>query len=91
MSFLKNAVEQMMDARKSDVSITSDEKIVDDDVYSRYEKAFITYSSVYELINKSYKKLENLRKKAALKDFLAVGGWVIGIIGIALTIISFFF
>ena len=87
----KKAVDQMLDARKSDVSIISDENIADDDLYSKYEKAFVTYSSVYELINKSYKKLENLRKKAILKDFLAVGGWVIGIIGIALTIISFFF
>ena len=84
----KNAVNFMKDARKSDLLISSDDEISVDEAYEKYEKAFVEYSSAYELISSSYKKLENLKRKAVVKDFLTVSGWVFGLIGIALTIIS---
>jgi len=77
----KDAMALMLEARKSDLSINSD------DSYEKYEKAFIKYSSVYELINSSYKKLEVVRKKALLKDIFAVSGLIIGILGIIFSII----
>jgi hypothetical protein len=87
----KNAIDLMMNARESDFSIDSDDEINCAESYTRYEKTFIAYSNVEKLINESYKKMENLRKKAIIKDFSAVGGWVIGIIGIIIGIVSFFF
>ena len=83
----KDALALMLEARKSDLLINSDDETNVDDSYEKYEKAFVKYSSVYELINTSYKKLETLRKKVVLKDIFAAGGWIIGILGIIITII----
>ena len=83
----KDAITLMLDARKSDLLITSDDETSVDEAYKKYEKAFIKYSLVYELINSSYKKIETLKKKVVVKNFLAVIGWIIGILGIILTII----
>jgi hypothetical protein len=87
----KNAIDLMKNARETDFSIDSDDEINCAEAYTRYERAFIAYSNVEKLIDDSYKKLENLRKKAVIKDFLAVGGWITGIIGIIIGIVSFFF
>jgi len=85
----KNAIALMKDARESDFSIDSDgDKNLNED-YEKYEKAFVAYSSVYSLVEGSYRKLENIRKKAAFKDYLAIGGYAIGIIGAILSIVSF--
>lgn len=80
----KDAVALMLDARKSDLLITPDDEASADEAFEKYEKAFIKYSFLYELISSSYKKLENLRKKAVLKNYLAIGGLIIGILGIVL-------
>jgi hypothetical protein len=86
----KNAIDLLLNARKSDSSVNSDDEINCAESYTRYEKAFIAYSKVDGLIDDSYKKLENLGKKAVFKDFLAVVGWIIGIIGIIIGIAQFF-
>ena len=83
----KEALALMLDARKSDLVINSDDETNVDDSYKKYESAFNKYSSVYEFINSSYKKLESLRKRFVLKDVFAIGGWIIGIIGILISII----
>ena len=83
----KDAMSFMLEARKSDLLINSDDETNADAAYEKYEKAFIKYSSVYELINSSYKKLETFRKKVVLKDIFAIGGWIIGIMGIIFTIV----
>jgi hypothetical protein len=87
----KNAISLMMNARESDFSINSDDETNCVEAYTRYEKAFIAYSNVKKLIDDTYKKLEKKKKKAVIKDFSAVGGWIIGIIGIIIGIVSFFF
>ena len=87
----KNAINLLKKARKTDFSINADDEINDSEAYKMYEEAFVAYSLVYELINNSFKKLENLRKRAVLKDFLSVSGWIAGIIGIIITIISLIF
>jgi hypothetical protein len=87
----KNSIDLMKSARRTDFSVNSDDETNCAEAYTRYEKAFIAYSHVEKLIDDSYKKLENLRKKAVIKDFLAVGGFVIGIIGIILGIVGFLF
>ena len=84
----KNAVKLMKDARKSDLAINSDDVINCDEAYKKYEDAFVAYSSIYNHINNSYKKLENLRKKTLLKNIFAIGGWIISII---LAIVSIFY
>jgi hypothetical protein len=87
----KNAIGLMKSARETDFSVNSDDETNCAEAYTRYEKAFIAYSNVEKLIDDSYKKLENLKKKAVIKDFSVVGGWIIGIIGIIIGIVSFFF
>jgi hypothetical protein len=64
------AIRLMKDARKTDLLITSDDETSVDEAYEKYEKAFVKYSLVHELINSSYKKLETLKRKAILKIFL---------------------
>ena len=86
----KNAIELMLEARKSDLLITSDDEIGIDEAYKKYETAFIEYSSIYKLINDSYKKLEHLKKKALLRDFISIAGCIFGIVGIILSIIFYF-
>ena len=87
----KRAVELMLEARESDLAITSDNEIGIDEAYKKYEKAFIAYSSVYELINNSYIKLEHLKKKAIFKDFITIISFILGIVGITLSIVFYFF
>jgi len=87
----KNAKQLLLDARKTDLSIDSDDETNTDEAYKKYEKAFVAYSLVYNLINDSYKKLENLKRKAVSKNkkptnqFIA--GLVVAIIGIIIGII----
>ena len=87
----KNAKDLLFDARKTDLFIDSDEESNTNEAYEKYEKAFVAYSSVYILITDSYKKLENLRRKAITKNktSIAIGiiGLVIGILGIIAGII----
>jgi len=82
----KNAKHLFLDARKTDLSVNSDDENNTNDAYIKYEKAFAAYSSVYNLINDSYKKLENLKRKAITKGILSVAlgviGCIIGILGI---------
>ena len=85
----RNAVALMKRARKSDFLIGSDEEIKQNEAYEKYEEAFKAYSAVNDFIANSYKKIENVRKKALFKGYLAISGYVIGVIGTALTIISF--
>ena len=85
-----NAVNLIKKARKTDFLINSDEEINIDEAYKNYQEAFIAYSSVYELLNNSYKKLDYLKKKAIFKDFFTIGIGIIGILGTIFTIVSFF-
>jgi hypothetical protein len=87
----KNAVQLLLDARKTDLSIDSDDETNIGEAYEKYDKAYVAYSSVYNLINDSYKKLENLKRKAVNKNKKAIAfgiiGWIIGILGIIISII----
>jgi len=88
----KNAKDLLFKARKTDLSLDSDDETNTDEAHEKYEKAFLAYTSVYNLINDSYKKLENLRKKAITKNSISIAigiiGLVIGVLGI---IIGLFF
>lgn len=76
----KYATDLMQEARKSDLLITSDDEVSIGEAYKKYEAAFIAYSSVYNLINNSYKKIEYIRKKAVLKKYIAIAGWILSIV-----------
>ena len=89
LEFHNTAVNLTKEARKTDYQIDSDNESKNDESYNKYQKAYNAYSLVHDLINNSYKKLEFFKKRATFKDFLSISGWVIGIIGIILTIISF--
>jgi len=82
----KDAIALMLDARRSDLLITSDDETNVDEAYGKYEKAFVKYSSANDLIESSYKKLETVKRKAIFKSVIpwviAIIGWIIGIIGI---------
>jgi len=88
----KDAITLMLDARKSDLLITSDDETNVDEAYEKYEKAFVKYSSLYQLIESSYKKLETLKRKFNLRDWRGIIiGSIISIIGIIVSIILKFF
>lgn len=87
----QRAIVLMKNARKSDLAVDSDDEVNCEEAYKKYEGAFIAYSSVKELLDNSHKKLDYLKKKVVIKDFFSISGWVIGIIGIILTIIAFIF
>lgn len=64
-----------------------------DDIFHDYELAYNAYSEVYEMINGSYEKFENLKIRAIKKaryrkilDFCGIIGTLFGIIGVILTI-----
>jgi len=84
----KEAIALMLDARKSDLLITSDDETSVDEAYEKYEKAFSKYSSVYDLINSSYIKIETLKRKVVLKNIIPL---IIGIIGCIIGIIGIIF
>jgi hypothetical protein len=87
----KNAKQLLLDARKTDLSIDSDDETNTGEAYKKYEKAFVAYSLVYNLINDSYKKLEDLKRKAVTKNkkptYQFIAGLVVAIIGIIIGII----
>jgi hypothetical protein len=82
----KNAVQLIITAKKTDLSVNSDDEVNTDEAYEKYEKAYNAYSSVYNLINDSYEKFENLKRKAVTKNIISIAigiiGLVIGILGI---------
>ena len=86
-----NAKHLLFDARKTDLSVDSDNENNNNKAYEKYEKAFVAYSSVYNLINDSYKKFENLKRKAVTKNIISIAvgiiGLIIGIVGIIIGII----
>ena len=87
----KNAKDLLLNARKTDSSIDSDDETNTVEAYEKYEKAFVAYSLVYNLINDSYKKFENLKRKAVTKNIISIAigiiGLIIGIVGIIIGII----
>jgi hypothetical protein len=84
----KNAINLLLDARKTDFYIDSDDEATADESYRKYEKAYVAYSSVYKLITDSYKILENLRRKAVTKNIISIA---IGVIGVVIGIIGIIF
>ena len=80
------AVSLMLDARKSDLSITSDDEPSADQAFEKYEKAFSKYSSLYDLITGSYIKIETLKRKVVIKNAIP---WITTAIGGILSIILF--
>jgi len=78
----------MLAARKTDLSVDSDEEANTETAYQKYEEAYAAYSSVSRLINSSYKKLENLRRKAVTKNIISIA---IGIAGLIVGILSLIF
>jgi hypothetical protein len=83
-----NAKLLLLDARKTDLSVDSDDEVNTSVAYEKYEKAFIAYSLIHDLINTSYKKLENLKRKAITKNIIPLA---IGIIGLMVGILGLFF
>jgi hypothetical protein len=84
----EDAIKLMLDARKSDLLITSDDETGVDEAYEKYEKAFIKYSSVNDIISSSYKKIETLKRKVVFKTNI---GWIVGIIGCIIGIVGIIF
>jgi hypothetical protein len=84
----KNAVALLIDARKSDLTIDSDDEVKTDEAYEKYEKAFDAYSKVYTLITDSYTKLENLRRKMITKITIS---YAISFLSLLFAILKFIF
>lgn len=59
-------------------------------IYSGYADAYNAYSDVYKLIEDSYGKLEKAKRRASKKDIITAVGFIVGVVGTVLTIISFF-
>lgn len=57
-------------------------------VYAEYEKAFVNYASVHGLLEVSFKKLETFRRKAVVKHYLAIGSFILGAVGVILTVLQ---
>ena len=91
----KKAFALLIEARKSDLTIDSDNEVKTDEAYEKYGKAFDAYSEVYSLITNSYTKLENLKRKVVTKinkdKIFGIAGLVVGILGIIIGIILKFF
>ena len=84
----KNASALLIDARKSDLTIDSDDEVKTDEAYEKYEKAFDAYSKVYTLITDSYTKLENLRRKMITKITIS---YAISFLSLLFAILKFIF
>jgi len=88
---VNNAKHLLIEARKTDSFINSDDEANTDEAYKKYEKAFDAYSSVYKLITDSFIKFENLKRKTVTKNTISIAigilGLVIGILGIIIGII----
>jgi hypothetical protein len=88
---VNNAKHLLLEARKTDSFINSDDEANTDEAYKKYEKAFDAYSSVYKLITDSFIKFENLKRKTVTKNTISIAigiiGLVVGILGIILGII----
>jgi len=91
----KKAFNLLLDARKSDLTIDSDDEVKTDEAYEKYGKAFDAYSEVYSLITNSYTKLENFKRKVVTKinkdKIFGIAGLAVGILGIIIGIILKFF
>jgi hypothetical protein len=80
------AIALMLDARKSDLAITSgDEANADDEAREKYERAFVKRPPANELIESSGHKTGASSKKEAV--FRTGTGWMVGIVGIILAIV----
>jgi hypothetical protein len=84
----KNAFTLLIDARKSDLTIDSDDEVKTDEAYEKYGKAFDAYSKVYTLITDSYTKLENLRRKMITKITIS---YAISFLSLLFAILKFIF
>jgi hypothetical protein len=81
----ENAKHLLLEARKTDLSIDSDDETKTNESYEKYEKAYVAYSSMHKLINDSSAKCESLKRKAVTKNKKST---IFGIIGIAIGILG---
>jgi len=87
-----NAKNLVLEARKTDLSVDSDEETNTESAYQKYEEAYAAYSSVSSLINSSYKKLENLKRKAVTRNTISIAIGIIGlIVGLVFGILGIIF
>lgn len=84
----KKSIELLQTAKKNELNAINVE-----DVFFDYELAYNAYSEVFEMINCSYEKFENLKNRSIKKaryrcilDICGVVGTLFGIIGVILTI-----
>lgn len=81
----KNAKHLLLEARKTDLSIDSDDETKTNESYEKYEKAYVAYLSIHKLITDSDTNCENAKRKAITKNKKST---IFGIIGIAIGILG---
>lgn len=78
----KTAVELVLEAKKADL-----EGKGENELYEAYEKAYNAYDDLYGLIEGSHEKLDRARKLSNRKDVMTIVGFVVGILGLAASVI----
>ena len=81
----ENAAKMLYDAKMTELGIEHDSETRQDS-FEKYDLAYHAFYDVEVFINESSIKIENIRKKAKVKDWLAIASFIIGIIGIVLAI-----
>jgi hypothetical protein len=83
----KNAKNLLLEARKTDLAIDSDDEVKTEKSYKKYDEAYTAYSSVQNLINDSYAKIEILKRKLSARKIIPL---VIGVLGLIIGILGIF-
>ena len=81
----KYAAKKLYEAKMTELGIEHDSETRQDSL-EKYDEAYHAFCEVEGFINASSIKIENISKKARVKDRLAVASFIIGIIGIVLAI-----
>lgn len=79
----QNAMSELENAKLSEIT-----KEDDDNTYLLFEKAYLASHAVYDKIKISINKLERVKRKSNIALFFSISGWIIGAVGLTLTIIS---
>jgi hypothetical protein len=80
----RQAAELFNQARRNEI-----ENPLSENLYTDYEAAYAAFNELYETVESVKIHAEKLRRKAVFKDWLTIGSFIIGAVGVLLTIISY--
>jgi hypothetical protein len=85
LKYERDAVELFKKARKTERNDPSSKNL-----FSEYQSASKAFDRLFELLDSVSEHAEKLKRKAVLNDYFTVAGFVVGIIGVILTVVSMF-